>query len=99
MGEKNDFTGEFEVPRNYYIDIHGGPYMFFRHLRSNEEGKCHIEVYQSLNRNQGGPSTEHLLKVGNFVIRDAQYMRVNDFLRKVRQGIEKIIDSKKETIN
>lgn len=93
MGEKNDFTKEFEVPGNYYVDINGGPSMTFGHLKNSQYGECYIGVYKSLDRGHGSPPVEHLISVGNFVIKDTQDMKVSDFLREVRQGIEEIIDS------
>jgi len=102
MDEKNYFDGEFEVPRNYRVDIHGGPHMFFRHFKNNEKGECYIEVYKILESYSGCSLAERFIKVGDFVIEDASNLKANDFLRKIRQGIEKIVNSKREfleTIN
>ena len=93
MGEKNSFSGEFEVPFNYYINIDAGPSMTYGHLKNSKYGVCYIEVYKSLDKGHGSPPVEHLIKVGNFLIKNTPDMKVNDFLREIRLGIEKIIDA------
>lgn len=97
MGEKNDFTKEFEVPFNYYIDIHGGPSMTFGHYKNSRDrdGCCYITVYKSLDKGHGSPPVEHLVHAGNVLLTDTKNMKVSDFLKAVRKGIEKIVDADK----
>ncbi len=93
MGEENVFSKEFEIPENYYIDINGGSSGNFDHLKESLFGECYIGVYKSLDKGCGIPPVEHLIEVGKFLIKDVEKMKVNHFLRKVREGIEKMINS------
>jgi len=110
MGEKTDFTKasvftqEFVIPPNYYIDINAEnartcPHyaISYPHYKHSPDGDCIITVYKSLDASHGSPPIEHIVKTGSFSIKNVKKMKSGDFLREIRQGIEKIISSDRET--
>ncbi len=73
----------------YYIQINAHPKTF----ELDQYGKCIVVVYKNLDYSKQ-QTVEHCIRVGNFEI-NAGDMNVEDFLREIRQGIEKIISADK----
>jgi len=100
MNKKKEYTLKFEVLSGYYIDIHyintkcREPTMNYGHFRYIPEGECYISVYKSLDKTQGN-SVESVVEVGGFEIKGTQEMKATDFLKKISEGLENLIDSKK----
>jgi len=79
MGEKNSLSGEYEVPFNYYIDVSGGFATHHKHFDNEQSGTCHVTVYKSLDKGHGSPSVEHLIRVGNILVKNTADMKLGDF--------------------
>lgn len=83
---------ELEIPNGYYIDMNGGSSRSFGRFKRDQYGKCTITVYKGLDACQNAP-IQHLQRVGHFVINEVQDMQADDFLRNIKEGIEKVIKS------
>ncbi len=91
---------DFEVPYGYYVKFSDQKNPSLRAPKDNyrgEEAFLYVDVYQSLDRDKNQLSIEHVIKVGQFSIPIFKNpsMPLNDFLREIRLGIEKVIDPSK----
>ena len=60
------------------------------------EGDGHVKVYKSLDAGHGIPRVEHVVKVGEFYLHNVKQKSVDEFLRDIRQGIEKLVGTEVE---
>lgn len=89
MGRNPPTKEKFEVPSNYYIQLHGGPTMSYGYFKHSQDGDCIVTAYKSLDNHGGEP--QHVVKVGGFVISNVEDKKVGEFLEEIREGIEKLI--------
>ena len=62
-----------------------------------ENGKVKVKIYKSLDKFYQLypiPHVEHIIEVGSFNICDFKQKTIFDFLKEVREGIEKIVSQK-----
>ena len=82
---------DFEVPNGYYIKIYDGNRGQLDNYRNWVSGVS-VDVYQSL---EGFNNIEHVRRIGTFRIPDSRSMQLEEFLKEVRLGIEKVTDPSK----
>ncbi|MBI3623473.1 hypothetical protein HY212_05345 [Candidatus Pacearchaeota archaeon] len=79
---------DFEVPDNYFISMGSfGP----KPYRMDDAGNVYVTVYKSLDHGNGDPPVQHVVNVGNFVVRKEDAANSPDLLRNIRKGIEALI--------
>jgi len=88
MAEDSPTRQHSNVPNDIYIHI-GGFYDGDTNFEMPEDGRCYVNVYKNLDLEHG--CVEHVIEVGGFEIEYIQKKSVDEFLRDIRQGIEKLV--------
>ena len=85
----------FQVPGGYFIDILGAPGVGDRYDHSDaasyRSAETIIAVYRCLGFSRHN-TVHHTLLLGSFIVSELENKSVKQFLKEVREGIEKLID-------
>src|SRR3989344_8652442 len=85
----------YEVPLGYSVVISGGPLESGGLYVRSSQGECFVQVYRSLDRGESfssvPPQVQHVVPVGSFRIDGTDEMKASDFLREMREGLERVI--------
>jgi hypothetical protein len=84
---------KYKIFSNCYIDINVLPSVLSKcESFDRVEDEYSVSVYRSLDR-EIGVSVEHIVKIGNFIIKDVSKKTAIEFLEDVRENIEKIVQN------
>ena len=82
---------DFEIPIGVYIGFNSGPAAGSRDYKLGSKGDCYVSVYRGLDRGHGNPPVQHVVHLGNFVVKDNDDKNAREFFDEIRSGLEKVL--------